>query len=536
MARSGRAARVGASARRAFPAALSGTLLALAFPPLAFWPLAWVALAPWYVRLCGIADDDAQNARTRLRAGAGQGFVLGLFLFLVGMTWMNEIGTGPWIVLSFIEAVPFALLGAVCVWLLRRTAGPGEGWRRPLLVACLYVLCEGLRTLTRYSFPWFMLAASQVRALPLVQIVSATGQWGLTFALVLCGALVGEAWRRRRTAGNKRAAVRLAACALLVPSAVAVGGLALVGHATLSATGEEVSASVPVAIAQGNITKQYASANDRWDALAVYEGLTRQATAGGGPARPAFVAWPETVVPGLLLHDPVLLGRVRDLARAAQTPLLVGSVDIDEDERRLNSAFLLDSAGQIAGRYDKTQLVPIGEFFPLRALLGRAYDAYGAPQRDFSPGDRPGVLAIAGGNNGQNANTRAGVLICYESAFGRFARACVRDGAQVLVLLTSDQTFGTSAGPYQHADICALRAIETRRWIVRAASTGVSQIVDPQGRVRAFLPIGERGVLRGDVGLRGDQTLYVRAGDWFLGLCAALLLVAVAAGRNARAS
>ena len=175
-------------------------MAALAFPTVAAWPLAWVALAPWYGHLCALADKreppgaSRKVRQARLRAGASSGFLVGFFLFLVGMTWMNEIGTGPWIVLSAIEALPFTLLGMAAVWLFRRL-GPAATravWLRPLALAALWTLMDGLRTQTRYSFPWFILAATQVRALPLVQVVSFAGQWGLTFALVLCGALLGD--------------------------------------------------------------------------------------------------------------------------------------------------------------------------------------------------------------------------------------------------------------------------------------------------------------------------------------------------------
>lgn len=521
--------RLKSAGRFALPAFSSGALAALAYPTVNAWPLAWVALAPWYGHLCALADAPPLGGASRkarqawLRAGARSGFLVGFFLFLVGMTWMNEIGTGPWIVLSAIEAVPFTLLGLAAVWLFRRLKdAPAAPWLRPLALAALWTLADGLRTQTRYSFPWFMLAATQVRALPLVQVVSLVGQWGLTFALVLSGALLGEAWRQRRQ-GARRGAFRLTGAALVVPVALALGGAL-----ALSGSRNESQSPQPVAIAQGNITKTHQIEDGRQDVLANYEDLTRQAARAPNASRPLFVAWPETVIPGLLLRDPELLRRVGGLARATNTPLIVGSVQVDDDERLYNSAFLVNRDGAVAERYDKAQLVPAGEFFPLRTFLAPAYAAYGAPKRDFAWGDRPGLFTTEAAGNKPPATL--GVLICYESAFGRLAADRARGGAQALVLLTSDQTFGTTAGPYQHADLCVLRAVETRRYLVRAASTGVSQIVDPWGRVRSSLPIGVRGALVGDVRLRTDRTPYVRWGDWFLGLCAVFVVVLAGTG------
>jgi len=520
--------RLRAALRFALPAFSSGALAALAFPTVNAWPLAWVALAPWYGHLCALADASPVTkpasriaAQAWLRAGTRSGFLVGFFLFLVGMTWMNEIGAGPWIVLSAIEALPFALLGLAAVWLFRRLGPSAAPWLRPLALAALWTLADGLRTQTRYSFPWFMLAATQVRALPLVQVVSLAGQWGLTFALVLSGALLGEAWRQRRR-GNQTA-FRLVGAALVVPAALALGGAL-----ALSGSRNESQSPQPVAIAQGNITKTHQIEDGRSGVLDIYEDLTRQAALAPNAPRPLFVAWPETVVPGLLLRDPELLRRIGGLARATNTPLVVGSVQVDDDDRLYNSAFLVNPDGAVAERYDKTQLVPAGEFFPLRSFLASAYKAYGAPPRDFAWGGRPGLFTTEAALNRPSATL--GVLICYESAFGRLAADRARGGAQLLVLLTSDQTFGTTAGPYQHADLCVLRAVETRRYLVRAASTGVSEIVDPWGRIRSSLPIGVRGALVGDVRLRTDRTPYVRWGDWFPGVCAAFVVLLAATG------
>jgi apolipoprotein N-acyltransferase len=131
---------------------------------------------------------------------------------------------------------------------------------------------------------------------------------------------------------------------------------------------------------------------------------------------------------------------------------------------------------------------------------------------------------------------QVGTIICYESVFPRWAREDVLAGAQMIALLTSDQTFGTSAGPQQHADIATVRAVETRRWVVRAAATGVSEFLDPTGRIRDSLPLMKRGVLVHAVTLRDDKTLYVRWGDWVLWVCAGISLASVIAARRWRQS
>lgn len=487
---------VAARARRAAPL-LSGVALTLAFPPLGWWPLAWLALSPWYVALA---------TPRGMRASLLSGFSFGLALFLIGMVWMNEIGTLPWIVLSLIQAVPFALLGATCGWLLPRLPAAARPWA----FAALWTLLEGLRAWGRYSFPWFPLAATQVRVPAMVQIVSVTGQWGLSFALAAAGGLLGEAWLGWRN-GKLGAAVRCASAALLLSAALATAGALAMG-------GGPEGPVLRVGVAQGNVQKPGGPIReeDLTEALRRYLDLTREAAEEAGEA-PAFIAWPETVVPRPLLGDSFTLAAVSSLARELRTPLLVGTVHLEGAAGRWNSAVLIDPDGGVRGRYDKVQLVPFGEFFPLRSLLKPFFDRYGAPSRDFVAGKAPGVLAAGDGA------PKIGVLICYESAFGKLSRAAVRRGADVLALLTSDQTFGRTAGPAQHADLCVLRAAETRRWLVRAASTGISEIVDPWGRVEESLGLNRQDVIVGDIRPRHDQSLYVRWGDWFLGACALLV-------------
>ncbi len=535
---------------------LSGAALTLAFAPWGIWPLAWVALVPFYLALTPVlpsppaplpwiplrggrgepaaeaAPASHENQENRVgakpglvlpqaplsrsgrgaggegRTGISTGFLFGLGLFLCGITWMTELGTGwmrvlPWIVLSLIQALPFALLGLVSALLLPRLSP----LLRPWVFGALWALCEGLRAWGQISFLWFPLAATQVRALPLVQIISVTGAWGLAFLIAAANGLLAEAWLRWRQE-HRLIAARWAAAAAIIPVLLALGG-------TLAMSGAK-SQNEPVwrvAVAQGVVQKSGRYTEEaRAEALRVYLDLTRQALA----EQPQLVLWPETVVPGQALRDYRLYDTLSGLAQSTQTSLLVGSVDRDEKNKLWNTAVLFNREGGLAGRYDKTLLVPFGEFFPLRRFLGPVFAAYGAGDDDFQHGTLPGVVTVDSGAGGP---VKVGVLICYESGYGRLAAANIRNGAQALALLTSDQAFGTSAGPYQHADFSVLRAVETRRYLVRAASTGVSEIVDPWGRIPESLGINKRGYLTGDIRLRNDRTLYARWGDWFLGAC-----------------
>ncbi|MBC8103332.1 MAG: apolipoprotein N-acyltransferase [Cytophagales bacterium] len=515
------------------PAVLSALLLTLAFAPLGWWWAAWVALIPLYTSFANAGAVPQTPKKERDSRSGTRGFAFGTFLFLVGMFWMNEIGAVPWFVLACIQAIPFAILGALAAALLPRL----PPWARPFAFAALWTLLEFARSYGRYAFPWFLLSTSQTNSPPILQLVSVTGQWGLSFCVAAANGFGGEAWLAWRRGSPSGLAVRLAAAGIGTPTALLLSGLSVIASVQKSENGLPTRV---VGLAQGSIKKEdYGDSENRQRVLTTYLNLTRDAVLQGQgdrldrrgqPRGIAFVAWPETVVPGYITQNPSLRGALSETARALRTPLLVGAPEVDEDGNWRNTAFLFDRNGLEQARYDKNQLVPIGEFFPLRGVLGPIYARYGVPDQDHASGNRLGIMDLGGIS--PETKLRVGTIICYESVFPNWARDDVRGGAQVIVLLTSDQTFGTSAGPRQHADIAAVRAVETRRWMVRAASTGVSEFLDPSGQVRDALPLTKRGVLVHSVTLRDDRTLYVRWGDWALWVCAGIVAACVIAARR----
>jgi apolipoprotein N-acyltransferase len=190
------------------------------------------------------------------------------------------------------------------------------------------------------------------------------------------------------------------------------------------------------------------------------------------------------------------------------------------------------------GRYDKSHLVPFGEYLPFRALLGRFIRAVatGAIGRDASPGEGPRAIPVAG----PEPVMTLGVPICYELLFPDLVRRFGGGGAQVLLAITNDAWYGSTGAPHQFLAITALRSAETGMWTARAANTGVSALIDARGQVRERTPIFEQGLLVGDVPLRDPDrapTFYARTGDWLPLGCwlASAGLVALRARRGARA-
>ncbi len=498
----------------------SALLLTLAYPSLRWSWLAWVALSPLYLGLV---------RSRRKRDGAWIGFGFGFGLFLVGATWITVTGVPGWIILSFLMGILFALFGVVTAVVLPRI--PEKV--RPLVFAALWVLTEWVRSQGGYAFPWFVLAATQAHSLEVLQIVSVTGQWGLSFAIALTSALAGEAWlqrRRRRSAG------------VLVGVTVAVwAALFVFGKVELAREDSRHRENRwTVGVAQGNCLYPENGDRDAWqkyssDCLTTYLQLTLNLSEQASTDTD-LILWPEGAAPDELLVYNFSLPSIVRLVREIQTPLIVGTVFTDDSGQRFNSAVLIDKEGMPSGRYDKVHIVPLGEFFPARPLLHSIYLLYGAPESDFSAGRLPNVLNITGRRN----KAKAGMLICYDVAFPSDSRQAVLKGAQFLAQITSDNPFEKSNRPEQHADLTALRTVETRRWMVRAAFSGISQAVDPTGREASRIPVLTRdSMVVSQVDLRDDETLFVRWGDWFVGVCAVIgmgALIAVWRVRRADAS
>jgi apolipoprotein N-acyltransferase len=182
----------------------------------------------------------------------------------------------------------------------------------------------------------------------------------------------------------------------------------------------------------------------------------------------------------------------------------------------MNTAYILKPDGTLSGSYDKVHLVPYGEYVPLRRFfpfIGKLAAGVG----DFKPGKGYYPLTLDG--------HRLGILICYEGILPEAARDYKRRKVELLVNITNDAWFGRTSAPYQHLSMTVFRAIENRLYLVRAANTGISAIVDPTGKILSHTGIFERTTLKGDVKMIDEKTFYAAYGDLFVYLCATALVV-----------
>jgi apolipoprotein N-acyltransferase len=223
-----------------------------------------------------------------------------------------------------------------------------------------------------------------------------------------------------------------------------------------------------------------------------------------------LILWPEVPAP-FYADNPAFREYAAGVARAAETPFLLGAVGRTTAREPLNSAAMFDASGRLVDRYDKINLVPFGEFIPpLFGWVNRITHEAG----DFVPGTRRVIFPLDG--------HRVAAFICYESAFPDLVREFTHMGAEVLVNLSNDGYFGHSAAHEQHLAIVRMRAAENRRWILRATNDGISASIDPRGRVVQRLAPFEQTAALVPYDYGREQTPYTRYGDWFAWTCFAL--------------
>jgi apolipoprotein N-acyltransferase len=496
-------------------AALSGVLLALSFPKFGHAFVAWFALLPLLLALRGVAPSRG------FRLGYLAGFVAGLGILYWTALVVVQYGdvARPLALLAMVLlCMAVALFPALFGWLVARWLA-AFGPAALLLAPVAWVATEMLRSHALYRFAWCLLGYSQQENVSLIQIASYTAVYGVSFLVASPAAAIAYG-AASRAAG--RGTVALLGCAGLV------GLVWLHGERVLSspaATGP----TVRVGLVQANISQ-----DEKWDPkradanVQAHLSLTRTAAEFGA----RFVVWPESALPFLFDRNPELAQGLRSLASSRQLYVLFGNDDVEESARGPRvwvGAKMLGPDGELALRYHKMRLVPFGEYVPLQPLvtLGGTFAARLVSRAgEFTPGTQYSVGSLDG--------HRVSVFICYEAIFPDLVREFRARGAELLVNVTNDAWYGTTSAPYQHFAMAVFRAVENGVWLVRAANTGITAVVDARGRVVERTALFERTLLVRDVPMLAGGTFYSRHGDVFGWSCLALaaLLALASPGRR----
>lgn len=498
----------------ALAAAGGGALYAIGYVAPGGWPVSGVFLAPLWWAL--------ERARDRAVAVAAMlGFTFGFVAHTAGFAWLlrlvdvflagdRALGAALWLAHGIVFAAGFAAYAA----LFRALRACGRG----VALAGIAPLVA-VEWLAPQIFP--VHAGSPLVAVPLVaQSADLGGPLVLTAIVAATNAGVFAVVDRacKRTVASPRGLALAAAIALVV---VAYGAVRLREYARdPGASGERV---LRVGIVQANLDvteKREVGLASQREHQALSRGLLAEAPLD-------LVVWPETAIARALRRPLPLDG---SLVRGdLDVPLLFGGTSVFEEggrRTRTNSAFLVGADGMIRSAYDKNLLIPVAEWLPLETLLPALRERFPHAQRFRAASDTP-ALALG--------DARIATPICYEAVRPEFVRAMQRaTSPHLIVTLANDAWFGDSREPYLHLDLARLRAIEQRRWLVRATNSGISAVVDPAGRVRASTGVLERATLRGEVELLEGSSLFARAGSWPGPLACAVIAIALVRPSHAR--
>ena len=466
----------------------------VAFPPFPTGFVAFGALVPFFFFLEGKKPGSA------FRGG-----------YVVGLIWTG--GTIYWIgwatVLGFIGALLWLPLYVAFYAVLHSWLWKKWGKRSLLFVPFVWTGVEIVTSWGDLGFTWNSLAYTQTYYPTMIQYASILGMHGVTFWVVLLNVLffflLKCGWQWKRCGGW----ILLILPLFLLPWAY---GKSIVSRSLPS------EKEMRLALVQGNIdpykkwTASFIDSN-----FTTYERLTWLAQ----KENPDLIVWPETATPCYLRYNYVYLNRVKSQVNALGIPLLTGSPDYEWKNRgkpeAYNAALLITPNSWSIDRYHKMHLVPFSEKVPFRdkvPFLYNALEKIHAGTGDFVAGDSIVVFRMIPRDD--TTLIRFSTIICYESIFPYLVREFIRHGAQFLIVITNDAWFGRTSGPYQHAQIAVYRAIENRVWVARCANTGISEFIDPFGRICSKTALYQEAVLGQTISLGWGKSFFVDHGTLFL--------------------
>ena len=485
------------------------TAFTLMIPAIGF--LEWVTLVPAAIIFILTARDGDVKYKKMYFYGFVYYMSFGLSIFhwfinlyplsfIDGMTDFEAavVVAAGWIGLSLLQAVFAAFMPVLLALILRKSIIAKHKMAIPFVSASLFTVFEWLQTLTWAGVPWGRLALGQTEMTVMLKSAAVLGSYFITFLIVAVNFFIALFILMKK---EEKRDMCLASATGLVALNLLVGGTAMLFDAK---DGEKVRA----AAIQVNI-----SSHEKWESgqlrtvMNKVERLCIEAADEGAK----LIVLPETVFPYDLFNNYSICDFISDLAVKCDATLVVGGFTAGE-ELDENSLIVVHPDGSIDETiYSKRHLVPFGEYVPLRELI----TALIPPLTEIAMLDED----LAAGKDSNLVDTAAGkigALICFDSIYEELTLDSVRDGAEILVLGTNDSWFLDSAAVYMHNAQSKIRAVETGRYIVRSANTGISSIIDPNGRVLDHEPPLVEGYVIADVALRQSSTVYTVIGNAFV--------------------
>ena len=504
-------------------AIFSALLLILSFPRFDAAFLVWIALVPLLIAV----------KNKSLKFAFGLSFLVGFLFFMGVFYWTNVVSgfeVGDFFLVTACSGLYFGLFGLLLNFVSKHsTPSP------VIIAAAIWVTIEFIRSNADFlSWPCALLGHSQYLNLPIIQISSMAGVYGISFLIVMANVAIAEFFSsylftvrqpssRVKVMGNRRTSYLQS----IVVAIIVLGFSLAYGFNVLSKDFE--GDKVKITIIQGNIppgakwTREFSK-----QIVNKHIKLTEEASGGHNAS---LIIWPEGAIRERLGDNILLLRRILNLAKKTNTHLLIGSSRAPKfgprefrRKARFNSAFLISPQKRIEGQYNKMRLMPFSEYLPHKDLLpwpSRIASAAG----NFVPGSEWTVF-----NPGP---AKFGVLICWENFFPALFRKYAKKDVDLMVNITNEARFGETAAPYQFLAINVFRAAENRVPIVRAANTGISCFIDPHGRITGRVSENSKdvfveGYLTQEIRVSQKKTFYTDYGDVFAFACLILTIMVVA--------
>ncbi len=500
------------NARIAFAAsALSGLLMACAFPPIGAWPFAIVALLPllWVWSSASIWRS------------AWSGFVFGVLFFGVVLSWAWYFGAVAILPLVATQALYVAAVGSG-IAAIRRL-----GVSSPLIVAAAWSLGEYLRgTWPLGGLAWGEVGTAMSPFTPARGLAAWAGALGVTFAVVLSQAVLLEVLLKASRRGESVAGGEGRGAHRLQSHQIHLGVAALLVLIFLAAglnppRTREVGA-LKIAAIQGNDLNRGLSSDEISNQVLTEKHFD---LAGQLTGDYDLIIFPESALMSDPEADPLLMSRIVATARRHNSFVLINAINRKQEGTIYNTNRLYAPDGSLVANYSKRHLVPFGEYVPWRSALSFISAIDQVPE-DFT----------AGQNNASNSGVlnldrkKIGSLICFESVFPELARREVRDGAEALIVSTNNRSYRRSANSAQHVQSSQMRAAETGRALVQASISGISAIIDPRGHIEKRTELFKPAIIETKVPLRAGETPYVKHGPLIVEISATIVIAAVAFG------
>lgn len=484
--------------------------------------LQWFSIIPMAL----ILIRSAENGEVKLKKLYGRGLLFFLIYYAVSFHWFfymypldfAGLSNGVSLIVVLLACFGLGLFQAVqsaFIFVLYGLATRSDAVRKhriliPFLAASLWVIFEWWQTIGWWGVPWARLPLGQIDFTMLVRSASLFGSYFVTFIIVAVNFCLALAIQKGKI--EKPFAI----------VAVSVFCLNLILGLTVTLTYKEGEEKIKVAAIQGNIPSDEKWADDSLDdTMEIYANLTEKAAQEGAE----LIVWPETALPCVLFDDFSLSYEVCELARRNDVTIILSAFTEDEDTYEMHNSIIEAKPDGNYGEiiYSKQRLVPFGEFVPMRSFVTLVFPPLadiGMLEEDLVPGEDSVVIESEYGKIGSG--------ICFDSIYETLLLDSARNGAEIIVISTNDSWFSDSAALDMHNSQSRLRAIETGRYVIRAANTGISSVIDPLGNVKGQLGADERGYVIADVVARDQITLYTVIGNSFVYVCIAFAAFLIA--------